>query len=224
MACICPKKDATADITMDELLRRQMEVVAMLGATQQMDSCDSTPTITQHPPPLHGTTVQPRYKGNNEEANGDSFIISNPNFKPSRRQRKSSHYQPYHKPLRACESPVLASKKSAASEPVNRMANTVTPNARFPSQHECEDDRTIIPRQEMQHIQQLQSNAESSSDSSDDSSGDDEPAQLVITKKKRKHAELQMIESEQGDSSHNHQSKVKETKKKKSKLEEIKIY
>jgi len=225
MACICTKKDATADITMDELLKRQMEVVAMLGATQQMDSYDSTPTITQQRPlALHGTTVQPRYKGNKEEANGDSFIISNPNFKPSRRQRKSSHYQPYHRPLRACESPVLASKKSTASEPANRMANTVTPNARFPSQHECEEDRTIIPRQEMQHIQQLQSNAESSSDSSDDSSGDDEPAQLVMTKKKRKHAELQMIESEQGDSSHKHQSKVNETKKKKSKLEEIKIY
>lgn len=225
VTCIFPKKEATSnDTTMDELLKRQMEIVAMLGAAQQMESNVSTPMM-KSPHIVHSTMEQPQCSVNREEARDDSFIVSNPNFKPSRRQRKSSHYQPYHKPMRVCASPVLNSKKSAAAEPMKEMVNTVTPNTRFRTQHEYYDDRAIVSGHEMQHTHKLRSNAESSSDSTDDSSDEDAPAQLVMTKKKRKHAELQTSESEQQcDSPRKHQSKVDETKKKKPKLEEIKIY
>lgn len=224
MACIYPtrKKEASSDVSMDELLKRQMEIVAMLGAAQRMESNVNTPiTMMQRPHTAHSTTEQPRYR---DEARGDSFIISNPNFKPSRSQRKSSHYQPYHNTMQACESPVLASKKSVAAQPLNGTVNTVTPNTRFRTQHEFDDDRAIISGQEMHHVQQLPSNADGSSDSSDDSSDEDEPTQLVMTKKKRKHADLQTSESDQGALPHKDRTKVNETKKKKSKLEEIKIY
>ena len=226
MACICPKKEATAEITMDELMKRQMEIVAMLSAAQQVDSNVGTPTFSRSPLTVTGpvTVEQSHYNANREDDREDSFIITNPNFKPSRRQRKSSHYQPYHKPLRACESPVLVSKRSSAAEPMIRV-NTVTPNTRVLAQNEWENAHAIVSRQEVQHIHQLQSNAESSSDSSDSSSDEDEHSQLVMTKKKRKHSELQMSDSEQDDLPHNkHESKVNETKKKKSKLEGIKIY
>lgn len=214
MACICPKKDTTAEITMDELLKKQMEILAMLGAAQQIDSV-GTPSIAQSPYTFDGTTEQSRYR---DEARGDAFIISNPNFKPSRRQRKLSHspFQSYHKP-QGCDSPVLVSKKSAGSEPTNGIVNTVTPNSRFPTQHEWEDGHAITSGRGLQHAHQLQSNAESSSESSDDSSDEDEPVQLVITKKKRKHEELQTCEPEQGNSPNKHLSKVNEAKKKKSK-------
>lgn len=222
MACICPKKDETAEITMDELMKRQMEIVAMLSAAQQMGSNVSTPMVTQS---ANGTVEQSRYSGNKRQGSRDSFIVSNPHFKPSRRQRKSSHYQPYHKPLRACESPMLVSKKSSASEPVMGV-NTVTPNTHFPTQNEWEIAHAVVSGREVQHIHQLQSKAENSSDSdsSESSSDEDEPAQLVMTKKKRKHSELQTSESKQDDSLHKHPSKVNETKKKRSKLDEIKIY
>ena len=225
MACICPKKEATAEITMDELMKRQMEIVAMLSAVQQVDSNVGTLTLSRSPLTVAGpvTVEQSQYNANREDERGDSFIISNPNFKPSRRQRKSSHYQPYHKPLRACESPVLASKRSSAAEAMIRV-NTVTPNTRVPTQNEWENARAIVSRQKVQHIHQLQSNTESSSDSYDSSSDEDEPSQLVMTKKKRKHSELQTSDSEQDDSPHKHESNVNETKKKKSKLEGIKIY
>jgi len=212
MACIYPKKkkEAYSDITMDELLKRQMEIVAMLGAAQQMEASVSTPML-QRLHTVHSTTKQEQCSGNRDrdEARGDSFIISNRNFKPSRSHRKSSHYQPYHNTMQGCESPVLASKKSAAVQPNDGMVNTVTPNTRF---------RT-------QHFQQLPSNADSPNDSSGEyNSDEDEPSQLVMTKKKRKHVELQTSESEEGNSPHKLQTDVNETKKKKSKLEEIKVY
>lgn len=223
MACIRTKKDPPIDVTRDELMKRQMEIVAMM---QMQESNVSAPMIMQSPHSVHGTTAtDQQFNGERDEASrGDSFIISNPNFYPSRRQLSVSPCHPYYTPG-ACTSP-LASKKpiTSAAMPANRMVNTVTPN--IVAKHDYNHD---IISQRRQHVQQPQSRAESSSDDmSEDSSDEDvQVEQLVMTKKKRKRAELQSSEVEMNDnaSSCQDQSDEKnETKKKKSKLDKIQVY
>ena len=216
MACIRTKKDPPIDVTRDELMKRQMEIVAMM-----QESNASAPMIMQSPHAVNGTTATDQQF--NEVSRGDSFIISNPNFYPSRRQLSVSPYHTYYKPTSgACTSP-LASKKPIT--PANRMVNKVTPN--IGAKHDYNHD---IISQRRQLVQQPQSRAESSSDDmSEDSSVEDvHHEQLVMTKKKRKHAELQSSEVELNDnelSSCQDQSDEKnETKKKKSKLDEIQVY
>ena len=221
MACIRTKKDPPIDVTRDELMKRQMEIVAMM---QMQESNASAPMILQSPHAVNGTTAtDQQFNGERDEVSrGDSFIISNPNFYPSRRQLSVSPYHPYYKPTPgACTSP-LASKKPIT--PANRMVNRVTPN--IGAKHDYNHD---IISQRRQHVQQPQSRAESSSDDmSEDSSDEDvQVEQLVMTKKKRKHAELQSSEVELNDnaSSYQDQSDEKnETMKKKSKLDEIQVY
>lgn len=222
MACIRTKKDPPIDVTRDELMKRQMEIVVMM---QMQESNASAPMIMQSPHAVDGTTAtDQQFNGERDEVSrGDSFIISNPNFYPSRRQLSVSPYHPYYKPTPgACTSP-LASKKPIT--PANRMVNKVTPN-NIGAKHDYNHD---IISQRRQHVQQPQSRAESSSDDmSEDSSVEDvHHEQLVMTKKKRKHAELQSSEVELTDnaSSCQDQSDEKnETMKKKSKLDEIQVY
>ncbi len=90
----------------------------------------------------------------------------------------------------------------------------------------CEPEQGNSPHEHLSKVSETKKrkSKQSSSDSSDDSSDEDEPVQLVMTKKKRRYQELQKCEPGQGNSPHEQLSKVNETKKKKSKLEEVKIY
>ena len=225
MACIRTKKDPPIDVTRDELIKRQMEIVAMM---QMQESNVSAPMIMQSPHAVNSTTAtDQQFNGERDEASrGDSFIISNPNFYPSRRQLPGSPYHPYYKPTPgACTSP-LASKKpiTSAAMPANRMVNTVTPN--IVAKHDYNHENIS---QRRQNVQQPQSRTESSSDDmSEDSSDEDvQVEQLVMTKKKRKHAELQSSGVEMNDNASSCQDQPdekNETKKKKSKLDEIQVY
>ena len=223
IACIYPKRESTSDINMDELLKRQMEIVSMIGA-QQMEQNARTSMMMQNPlASPHGTMEQQR-AGKREEASGNSFIITNSNFKPPRRQRQVSPYQPYHKPMSACASPMASRHYTATAESaVNRMANTVTPNNRIQTQNDYEV-REIFSEHVVKHVPQVQSNAESFSDESGYSFDEDVPVPIASTKKKRKLSELETDESEDDESASEDQSKVNETKKKKSKLEKTQIY
>ena len=225
MACIRTKKDPPIDVTSDELMKRQMEIVAMM---QMQETNASAPVIMHSPHAFNGTTAtnQQFSEERDEASRGDSFIISDPNFHPSRRQLSVSPYHPYYKPTPgACASPLASKKPITAAKPANRMVHTVTPN--IVAKHDYNHHDIISHRK--QHVQQPQSRVESSSDDmSEDSSDEDvQVEQLVMTKKKRKHAELQSSEVELSDSASSCQdqsNEKNETKKKKSKLDEIQVY
>ena len=227
------QQDTTSGIAIDEELKRQREFEARLRAVHQIDSntVRAPIQIMQSPPTDHGMKVQRQNTYNREEALEEAYVIkSDLNFKPSERGY-SSNYRPCPIPKRECYSPQLASKRSyTVPVPIDgsKTANvvTVTPNTRI---YDQQHDSASTQRKDVNHLQQMQRNQECSSDSSvemDDSiiSDEDEPTQSVMTKKKRKYSELKSSDTELGYLPLKQKAKEGDLKKKRSKLEAIKIY